>query len=332
LTACSGATTGNIIQEKELRVGVILPLSGEDAAFGENILEGLTLAQFPEQIKFFIQDMGTSKQETVNAAKKLIYESNVDIILTTWDSDTLAIDSIPDGKQLPLVCIGCGGADITKNNSRLFSIWPSDDFEVDAVIQEFNSSSRAAVLQTINTWENALTKHFVENWQGEVLVKKAKREDKDMKSQLLAIKKFKPDVLYLPFYEQQYPLLFKQIRELNINASIATTSWINDPSILKNCGAYCEGAIVPQYSKSSLVFQEQFRTKYGKEAGIGADVGYDAYLLMRQIAGSNNLVQSLQQSSFQGASGKICFDKTGKRQEKDVDMYIIHNGELKKIK
>lgn len=332
ISACSANITGKTVHNKELRVGVLLPLSGSDAAFGNNIRKGITLVESSRNIHFFIEDNGASQTSTVNAAKKLILESNIDVILITWDSDTLAVNSIPEGKSMPIVCIGCGGADITHNNPRLFSIWPSDEFEVKAVVDYFDDEGKAGVLQTINTWENALTRHFVNEWQGEVVVKKAQRGDKDMKTQLLSLKKEDIDMLYLPFYEQQYPVLLKQIRELGFDIPVATTSWINDPEILNNCGTHCQGIIVPQYKQSDPLFQKQFNAKYAKEPGLGSDVGFDAYLLMHCLVGKKDLLTSLQECEFAGASGEISFDETGKRKEKEVEMFVIRNERLERIK
>ncbi|MBD3252471.1 ABC transporter substrate-binding protein [Candidatus Pacearchaeota archaeon] len=323
-------------EDDKLRVGAILTLSGQDAYFGDIIKKSLVLANNNE-LELIIEDFSGISSNAPSAVNKLVNLDKIDILLTEFSEDTMASIEIINQNKIPTICISCGSAGITKESNYLFRTWPSDEIEVKALVNyaEDKGYEKVAILQTISVWEESLVKSFKDNFPGEVIVLKANREDSDFKTQLIKIKKFKPDFIYLACYEQKYPLIFKQLKELGIDsyAEIATTTWINDPNILKTCGKNCENVIVPQYAKPSQDFVNLYKQEYGEEPGVGADVAYDAIQIIKILKSRNNkdIVRELLDIEYTGASGFIEFDSTGDRKNRDVELFRIRDRELRRF-
>lgn len=336
LIAIPLTTTKNDASEK-LKVGVILPLTGRDAYFGESIRKGLELANKNNSVALVVEDFGSDTPKAVSAVNKLVSVDKVDVLLTSFSEDTLASISTIKENKVPTICIACGSAGLTKQSEYLFRVWPSDAIEVNSIVNyaKNNNFEKVAILQTVSVWEDSLREAFTSGWSenGNVIVNKGMREDEDFRTQLLKIKEFNPDFIYLAVYEQKYPLVIKQLRDLGINATIATTSWINDPLILKACGSYCDGLIVPQYSLPSSWFVSLYHNEYGEYPVLGADVGYDAIAILLNMTSKNNeeIRKQLLSTIYQGASGRIEFDPTGDRKNREVDLYRIQNMTLQQL-
>ncbi len=338
LSGCTQAPTGAVIKEEKqkLKVGVLSSQTGDFAYFGSTISKGLMLANKNNDVDIIIEDIAGSPKTAVTSANKLIYADKVDVLFTELSEDTEAVILIINKEHVPTICIACGSINITQKSEYLFRVWPSDEIEVKALVNYAKNKGyhRVAVLRTISVWENSLSQAFKDNWQGEILLEAANREDTDFRTQLLKIKEFKPEFIYLPFLETKYPQLLRQIKELGINAEIGVTSWINDQSILESCSSLCDEVIAPQYAPSSEAFLKEFRDAYKEEPGIIADVGYDAVKIVSSIKSrdKSGIVKELYNTDYEGATGKISFDSTRDRRDRKVDLFVINNMKLLPLK
>ncbi|MBW2990395.1 ABC transporter substrate-binding protein [Candidatus Woesearchaeota archaeon] len=332
---CTQTPTAQVIAQDKVKVGALVSLTGQDAYFGNTIHKGLLLAAKNKDIELIIEDYGSETKNSVTAANKLVNIDKVDVLLTEYSESTEPVLQIIKEKQIPTICVACGSAGITQKSILLFRVWPSDEIEVKSLVNYAKQKEydNVAVLKTISVWENSLTEYFEKNWGGEVFVEQAKREYNDFRTQLLKIKQQSPGFIYLAMYEQKYPQVIKQIRELGIKAEIATTTWINDPTILEACGKNCEEVIVPQYAPPTTEFVEAYKQEYKEEPGIGAEVAYDAINIIAELKDyrKTDFVKTLLNTEYAGASGEISFDYTGDRKDRKVNLYKIKNQELELI-
>ena len=325
------------ISEESIKVGVILPLSGSDAYFGEQLRKGLELAdKKDDSVEMIIEDFGSDVSKAPTAVSKLININNIDILLTTWTEDTRSSIRWIEEKEIPTICLACGTIGITEESKFIFRIWPSDALEVDALIKYAQSKeyNRAAILQTKSVWENSLTAYFESKWnKNQIIIESGQRSENDFKTQLTKIKQFNPEFIYLPVYEKKYPVVAKRIKELGIEAEIGTTSWINDPEILSECGKSCEGFIVPQYAPPSKNFLLEYEDEYGEKPGIGADVAYDSIKILQNLKGrtTKDILSELLTLNYSGVSGKIEMNETGDRINRKINLLKIQNQNLTQI-
>src|SRR3989344_1722245 len=79
-------------EEPKLKIGVLLPLSGDLAVTGEKIDKGMRIAEAPDSVELIFEDTGSSAASAVSAAQKLIDIDHVDVIIGPYSPDeTLAI-------------------------------------------------------------------------------------------------------------------------------------------------------------------------------------------------------------------------------------------------
>jgi len=318
-----------------IKIGAIVSLTGKDSYFGEVIYKGMLLASKNSSVNLIVEDFGSETKNAPTAVNKLINIDKVDVLLTEWSEDTLAVIELINNAKIPTICVGCGSIGITKESEYLFRVWPSDELEVKALVNyaKDRNLNKVAILQTISVWEESLTEAFKKNWAGDIFIQKAMREDNDFRTQLLKIKGYNPDFIYLACYEQKYPIILRQIKELGIKAEIGSTSWINDPTILGSCGVNCNGVIVPQYSLPSESFVSEYKNEYGEDPGIGADVAYDAVKVTEEAGDKSKgeILKELLKTNYSGASGEIQFNEIRDRVKREVNLYKIENQNLVNI-
>lgn len=78
-----------------LKVGVILPLTGDLSITGEKMYQGVQLAQAElekDGVKFVVEDSHSKPTDAVSAASKLLNVDKVDVIIGTYSPDeTIAV-------------------------------------------------------------------------------------------------------------------------------------------------------------------------------------------------------------------------------------------------
>jgi len=157
------ATTPASAQEKTIKIGALLPISGPGSYFGAQDKQGIELAL--EAInkagvngyKLAIQyeDSACSPLPASQAAKRLIDQYKPDVIIGEECSDaTLAIMPIVEQAKIPMINAGSSALKITDpGNPYTFRIMPNEVMQgVDIATQAYNKlNARTAALLYENT-------------------------------------------------------------------------------------------------------------------------------------------------------------------------------------
>jgi branched-chain amino acid transport system substrate-binding protein len=150
-------------QDKTIKIGGLLPMSGPGAYFGAQDKQGVELAL--EQLnkagvngyKFSIQyeDSACGPLPATQAAKRLLDQYKPDVIIGEECSDaTLAIMPTVEQAKIPLINAGSSAIKITDpGNPWVFRIMPNEVMQgVDIATQAYNKlNARTAVLLNENT-------------------------------------------------------------------------------------------------------------------------------------------------------------------------------------
>lgn len=150
-------------QDKTIKIGALLPISGPGAYFGAQDKQGVELAL--EQLnksgvngyKFTVQyeDSSCSPLPASQAAKRLLDNFKPDVIIGEECSDaTLAIMPIVEQAKVPMINAGSSALKITDpGNPYTFRIMPNEVMQgVDIATQAYNKlNARTAVLLYENT-------------------------------------------------------------------------------------------------------------------------------------------------------------------------------------
>ena len=110
------------------------------------------------------------------------------------------------------------------------------------------------------------------------------------------------------------------------------------PEFLEGVGTFGEGVIValPYDFHSSdtdtLMFGKRFRAEYGQEPDMFAAYTYDGIRIIIEAIRSAGLNRArirdaiTEMTDFNGVTGKISFDKTGRNKAASIKLSIITNG------
>lgn len=345
--------TGQFLAQKEfvliqepIIIGVQTVLSGDAAVYGEYGRKGITLAVEEinsvggvngKKLVLIYEDDAADPSKAINALEKLLLSKPSGIISFSGSGATLTITPIIEEKQIPTVIGLASNSKIQDAGDYIFRITPSDSFQGKQWAEIVkNNYKKPAILVVNNSWGTALKETFIENFYGEVFVENMEESASDVRSQLLKIKEYSPDVLIMPCYIQDCITATKQMRELGLNFKTITGDVFFNQEILDAVGNAADGFVItrPADSKTKewIEFREKFIAKYGEEPNIMSAYAYDAMYTMYYALQNSNLTRegiksALYKTDFIGPSGANKFDSFGEV-EKGFSITTVKEGKF----
>lgn len=346
--------------ERRIKVGVILPLTGPASEIGNTILNGIKVANTESnktdknKIDLLIEDSQLDAKQAIAAANKLIFVDKVKVIIGVASStDALAVAPICEKNKVIMLSSTASTPLLTKAGDYIFRIYPSDIYD-GKTLSDFAYNSRGlksfSIFYLNNDFGNGLKDVFIKDYTklgGKIKDAESFLPDAtDFRTQLTKIKQSNSEGILVIAIDMQYINIIKQIRQLNITSEIFAPVTFDNPLILKQLGNAANGIFYsrPMYSHDTTSLQERkFRTDYKKVAGneppILAALGFDTYKLisnslLAQSYNSDLIKAYLYKVHYSGVSGNIKFDKNGDIMP-DMEIMLIKNDkaiEYEKIK
>lgn len=327
--------------KESLKIGAILPLTGDLASYGVDTKRSIDLAlkQYNEKggilgkkIELVIEDSQGKTESATKAINKLITIDKVIAILGPLSSqEVLAIAPIANKNKIPIISPSSTDNSISMAGEYIFRTINADYVENQAfsnyIKNNYNFKGIAIIANEATgtlSYANSFEK-FYKYIGGIILIEEIFPENqKDFKSIIYKILKHKPDAIYISGYSTEIGLLIKQIREYNNNIQILSYQSAEDPRVVDIAGEAVNGVI---YSTTSLPdkllggakekFNADFQNEYSKKPGIFSSEIYDALniIIKSQEDAQRNkieLIETLKNiKNFRGASGNISFDEYG---------------------
>lgn len=325
----------------EIKIGVILPLTGPGAIYGDDLRRGIETAYqespLKEKIQLIYEDDAADVTTGINALNNLSFR-NVDMVIGGIMSN-VANGMLPiiNDKRILLLSPKATDVGLSRENDYFFRIWPTDDVDgkyAATFITDSLHLKRIAVLYDNGTYGVGINKEFRDNLTSkevEVVFDEGYFGGQtDFKTQIAKIKKANPDVLFLPSYYKEAVLILKQLNELNCDFYIAGVSSFFESEIKKSAGELADKVFFtyPQYSSNSQNpptrhFVEAFTLNYkDREPNAFSAHGYDAFKILEtniqsllsegKEINASNMKQSMEEMEvFHGATGNLEFDING---------------------
>ena len=273
-----------------VKVGVFLPLTGDNAAGGELELRGIKLANklHPE--------INGKKIELV-IADRLIEKDKVKVILGTYGSSlAMAAGNIVKDSKVPAIGTSCTNPQVTKGNDYYFRACFIDPFQgtVMANYAFKKGAKKVAIVQEVsNDYSVGLAKFFKEAFEklagaGSVVeIANYQTGDKDFSAQLTNLKAKNPDAIFAPGNFTESALLIKQARQLGIKAPFLggdtweTQDFVNVGSKEVDGVAFSSAfdstkAATPEAKKFLEAYAKEYK---GEQPGGLTALAYDSYLI-----------------------------------------------------
>lgn len=327
-------------KQGEIKIGAILPLTGDAAKYGEAAKRGIELAIKEinaiggisgKKIRIMYEDDQANPNLGVSAFYNLITRERVSVILGPLPSSvTLAVAPIAEKNRIVLLSPASSTPAITEAGDYIFRNVASDQFE-GAAMAEFVYNElffkKIAIIYINNDFGVGLKDSFKKKFEelgGEIIATEAFEQGAtDFRTQLLKVKSVNPEGIYLVGYKEMGRVL-KQAGELGIKSQFLSFAMFEDPEILKIAGNTAEGVYYsfrsydPRGEEEHVTkFVKNFRNQYDMEPDIFAALSYDAtriIALAMKKGGftSERIKEALYTiSDFPGVTGKLSFDENG---------------------
>lgn len=343
-------------EDEPVTVGVVLPLTGEFAIYGEPIRRGIELAfeelqaqeDFPYPLDLQVRD---SESEPGTAADQLdqLYEAGAPAVIGgVTTAEALAMVEVADQRDRVLLSPSASSPQLTGLSTNFFRVFPSDFEEgtkmgyfaiqtlgVDEVVIAAAESQYAKGIQQVFAQE-------IERNGGTVteVIEYPPNTD-DLGGVIERIMTLSPEAVYLADYAPNLERLVSGLEDRDYQGTILSTSSIATPEFVESVGAAANGVLFTQsnYDIQSdeeriQQFVARFREQYDKVPDLYAAHGYDAMRIYGRalIEGGGRRPSNFWQgmrgiTSFPGVTGPIQFDEQGDVQ-KFPRVYVIRNGEF----
>jgi branched-chain amino acid transport system substrate-binding protein len=331
---------------KEIKIGLITPLSGDVKTFGESVRNAFEIAVeeanakggvLGRKIATFIVDDKNDPTEASNAANLLINQDGVQAIVGSVTSKTtIPVSDLAQSSRIPTITGTATNPKVTvadgKRKEYMFRACYTDSFQGTVMAKFARDTLRAANAAVLYDASNDYSKGIAEVFRDAFLRMGGKvvayesygKDDVDFSALLTKVKATKPDVLFLPDYYNKVGLIAKQVKETGLKVTLIGPDGWDSPELVKVAGDAIEGGYFsnhysPEDTRPEVVnWVKKYKEKFHQTPDALGTLAYDATnMLLEAIRNANSsdpgkirdALASL--SGFTGVTGKFTMDKNG---------------------
>jgi branched-chain amino acid transport system substrate-binding protein len=338
-----------------VRIGVVLPETGEAAVYGASIKSGVKLAfddaemarWAPRDLEVLYRDSGSDPTRAASAAEALFDDGALLVIGGVTSSEAKVMIPVADRMARVLLSPSASAPGLAGRSPYFFRVYPSDELEgvkaADFLVL-VRGARRVLILQEDNDYTRGLLPVFVGELSshGVRVVGSVGLSERGWEAQVReAVTRQAPDSVYVCGYGEAILGALRVLRSGGFGGTICTTSAFNASSVLQRAGTLAEGVFFPLASLDVTSKREPVRTfvaHYRKIYDLFPDIyaahGYDAalaamYALENPSARTGRTVAERLRSlaGKTGVMGPIAFDDSGNIQH-FLRNHWVHGGKV----
>ncbi len=348
-------TAAGCAKEKSIKIGAVLPLTGEFQLYGQSIQKGVELAfedllssETEFQYSLSVEDSESDPDKGAALVEQLYGDGFTAIIggVTTAE----AMKAVPIAEQYDRVLLSPSAStpELTGISKYFYRVFVSDSREgttmANFATQKLKISS-VVILAKEDPFAQGNQEVFETNFErqgGEVLEKITFPADGGDFSGLIGrVMTLTPDAVYVAAYAEETSQIVLELRRQQFKGYLLATAAFASPEIIEKVGQPAEGVFLTQAgfdtkSEETIIknFVDSYRAKYGLTPDLYAAHGYDAVLVLaesvRESGGefASDLWSALRGlRDFQGVTGTLQFDERGDVQ-KFPRVFVVNEGQL----
>lgn len=337
---------GAAASAESVKVGLIAPLTGEVAVYGNAVKEAVQLyiddfnaADHPFDINLIIYDDKGDPTEAMNAYNKLVYQDDIAVLLgpvTSSPTFGVAEASVDDG--IPALTPTATHPDVTTYGDNFFRACFEDPFQGGSMAKfassELKATTAAIIYNNADTYSIGLRDAFMKTAE-EVGLTVTTTEaygasDIDFRAQLTNIIKTNPDVLFIPYYYNVTYMICSQARELGYTGTFLGVDGTDGVLSIEGADVSVFDGMyfANHYSADSdspitQAFIKEYKERYGTTPNALAALGYDGAMIVCdalervnndgvKIDGESSyeaIIEALRDTEVDGVTGHITFDE-----------------------
>jgi branched-chain amino acid transport system substrate-binding protein len=358
LTACGSSSKSSSSGKKSYTIGFQMPLSGDNAQLGINMLNGAKLAveqanakgDLGFTVKYVTSDDAGDPAQSPAAAQKLIDNKNVIAVLGPGFSGTTnAAEPHYSDAGLASVSGSATRADLTSNGFKTFQrVITGDNIQgvkmADYVAKGLKSKS-AYVIDDKSAYGAGLVK-FIKNQlttDGVTVKAEGIAPTKDYSAVATKAKASGADTVVYSGYYAEFALLTKALHTAGYKGNLVSGDGSKDDQYITQGGSATEGAYLTcpcgptASSPAAQKFAADFKAKYNAEPGTYSAEYFDGVNLIIaaiKAAGANPTRASVEAAvkvtkDFAGVSNpSITFDAKGEGGTGQIFAYQVKGGKI----
>ncbi|MGA2080052.1 MAG: branched-chain amino acid ABC transporter substrate-binding protein [Holophaga sp.] len=339
----------------EIKVGVMVPTSGSEATYGQDMENAIKMAVddvnakggvLGQKIVTFTADDGCDPQMATAAASKLVSNEMTAILGGYCSGATLPTLKIYADAGIPfIVCSANSSKFTTLNPGHAFLINSLATFQVDTAMKLFKKigAKKIAIVHQGDGYSEDLASLTRTKWEQEgnqvVAYEMVTKGEQDQSSLVTRIKSKNPDMVFWTAYYADGALLIKQLRQGGYKGKITVGDGSTDPHLIEIGGKATEGVYalsnpLPKFLPKGAEFISKYRARFHAEAGPYSALTYDGTMLLVDAlkrAGSTDhakLTAAIKATkNFPGLSGPITFDEHNNLALSNFQMLVVQNGD-----
>lgn len=311
------------VREKSIKIGAILPLTGNLSFVGQEVRNSLVLtaekinASNRQKVEIIFEDSKMDPKEGVTAINKLKDINGAKNVIVWGTPVVTAIQPITEANNMVLMAVSISPA-ILKDKNYTFRVFYNLEQALDEFtefIKQGNFSRVVALHQSGEAFERQV-QGLKNDGVNFVTEEKFELGEKDFRTVLFKIKQADPDLIVLLAYGTHFPVLFKQIKEMGMD-DILVLGGLDFMEVPKeNLGIYEQAVFVvtafnAKPPERALQFIQEYRTRFNLEPSHQAAYANDMLsLLYKNTVKSNNVPENTAAllksvDNYDGMSGQI---------------------------
>ena len=345
-------SNSEVINSREVKIGVLAPLTGQISVLGERMRNGMELAVEDllaagtvDSLEIIYEDACFPK-ESVNAAKKLIEADKVKIIGGSFC--LLGIDAVvPLSESAEVVLFNtAANPDSVLNRDFVFStnVAIRDDARKLAEYAYNELGARkAAMIHFDSSFGENYKRYFAQYFAelgGELVYSVGKTLDAtEFRTEVAQVKAADPDVFLAIHFGASLGNILKEAYQLGLDVPTLGHYEAEDPTVLNFAGAAAEGFTISSSqpdvrTKTVTRFERNYQDRYGEMPDVLASNSYDSIMLQVmayvECDGDTSCIATVLENTkdYQGVSGSITIDATDHSTKKETIFKVVQDGQF----
>lgn len=340
------------------KIGVFVPLTGENAQNGQQIRDAVELyakqyneGQHKHTITLVVRDDRGEPKTATNIAREFSQDQDIIAVVGSFTSTaSMAAAPILSKAGIPQISPTSSHPDFTSLGKYVFRGTPTQAIEASLIADHVTKKlgdKKAAVVYRQDDWGNSASAVFEKSFAadgGTIVGAEAVAPDsRDLRTLVTTLKEKNPDSVYVALQYSSAAVLAQRMRASGWQPNVITATSLYTHKLVELAGAdLVEGWYVPAFffaeSTNPVVknFVAQFSQAYGQKPDAFGAVGYDSIGMIGAAldkvdatgsAGRKALGEAMFGVQLQGATGLMKFDSHGDVQ-KPITWLRIHNGQF----
>ncbi|MEZ4754423.1 MAG: penicillin-binding protein activator [Bdellovibrionota bacterium] len=276
--------------ETKLKMGALLPLSGEVANIGEACRNGMELAksnlepEIAKKLDLIFEDDALLSKTSVSAFNKLVTEDKIDLAVSFSSGTSKALAPIADSKNIPLIAIASDKG-VVEGRQNVVTLWVTPEVQAQLLIKEIQNRGykKIAIVSATHDATEAFLSEFNKANQGIVEVALSEEfltQARDFKPFIGKIKAKKDiDAIFVNLFFGQPGTFAKQVRELGLDIDFFGVEVFEEKSEIEASKGALIGAWYIQADDGKDNFIKRYSNQYQDATTYTAANCYDAVFL-----------------------------------------------------